>query len=76
MTVKEWLESLTKTNQSTEDDSIRMQNLLRRIAFPYARVVIGIVYPEGTGRPIDIHSMARMILGNVPAPVKEVSNGQ
>lgn len=62
MTIKEWLQEVANTNTSSEQDSIRMENLLRKMGFPEARVVIGIVYPEGHGQPLDIHSMARTLL--------------
>jgi hypothetical protein len=61
-TVKEWLEELAKSNQSTDKDSLRMENCLKVIGFPSARVLLGIVYPEGSGQPVSIHSMARMLL--------------
>lgn len=63
MTIKEWLEGLAQKNTSTDEDSSAMQALLRhRLGFPQAVVVVGIVYPEGSGHPIDIHSISRMIL--------------
>ena len=61
-TVKEWLEGLAGTNASSDSDSTKMENVLRRIGFPQARVLVGIVYPEGSGQPLDIHTMAKMIL--------------
>ena len=64
-TVKEWLADLAATNQSTERDSARMQNLLRRCGFPSAVVTCGIVYTEDVGRPVDIHTMAVTILKTV-----------
>lgn len=64
-TIKGWLEELAGKNESSDEDSLSMQKYLRMIGFPQAVVVIGIVYPEGEGRPIDIHSMARMILESV-----------
>jgi hypothetical protein len=63
-TVKEWLEDVAKTNQSSESDSRKMQNLLHRVGFNKAVVVYGIVYPEGKGRPVSIHSMAKEILSS------------
>ena len=64
-TVGEWLEDLASKHESTEGDSIRMQNLLHRIDFPKAVVVCGIVYTEGHGTmespPTSIHRMAKMI---------------
>ena len=62
MTVKEWLESVAGTNQSTDHDASMMQNLLRRVGFPKAVCTLGIVYPEGQGMPMDIHSMAKTLL--------------
>jgi len=62
-TVGQWLEGLANSNQSTERDSVRMEALLRtHLRFTKARVVIGVVYLEGYGYPIDFHSVARMIL--------------
>ena len=62
VTMKDWLEGLGNRNTSSESDSVAMGALLRRIGFPKAVVVVGVVYPEGKGQPIDIHSMARMLL--------------
>ena len=62
MSVKEWLEGLAGTNTSSEKDSSMMQSLLRRIGFSSAVVTVGIVYPEGHGQPLDIHTMAKMML--------------
>jgi len=65
-TVKEWLEGVSNTNQSSDKDSVMMENLLHRAGFPLARVVVGIVYLEGKGTldapPTSIHSMAKMLL--------------
>lgn len=61
-TIKEWLADLTNTNTSSEQDSLKMQNLLRRVGFPKAAVVVGVVYPEGRGRPVSIHAMAGVLL--------------
>lgn len=65
MTIKEWLEGLADSNQSTEQDSRMMQNLLRRI-YPECIVTSGIVYVEGRGTleypPMSIHTMANAIL--------------
>lgn len=61
-TVKEWLHDLANTDTSNDDDSTKMQNLLRRIGFSKAVVVLGIVYPDGYGQPVDIHTMARGII--------------
>lgn len=60
-TVGKWLSDLANAVISTESDSSKMQNLLRRIGFPKAVVTIGVVYPEGSGKPVSIHSMAKMI---------------
>jgi predicted butyrate kinase (DUF1464 family) len=64
-TVKEWLEGLANSTQSTEKDSRMMQNLLRRIGLHNAVVTCGVVYPSGYGMPMDIHSMARELLSRV-----------
>ena len=61
-TVKEWLENLTITNTSSEYDDKMMQNLTRRCGFPQSVATCGIVYLEGKGDPIDIHTIAREIL--------------
>jgi predicted butyrate kinase (DUF1464 family) len=66
-TVKQWLEELASSTQSTEKDSRMMQNLLRRIGLHNAVVTCGIVYPSGYGMPLDIHSMARELLSKVSA---------
>jgi len=66
MTVKEWLEHLANSDASEDKDSRMMQNLLRKIGFPNAVVVLGIVYVEGKGTieapPMSIHSMAKIVL--------------
>lgn len=66
-TIKEWLDAISKATVSTERDSLLMQNLLRRVGFPVAVVVCGVVYLDGEGTPeappTDIHTVARMILG-------------
>ena len=61
MIIKSWLTKLSNTNTSPEQDSTRMANLLKRMGFPKARVVVGVVYPEGKGQPVSIHSMAKML---------------
>lgn len=69
-TIKEWLEALSNTNTSSEEDSTKMQNLLRMLGFSKAVVTCGCVYLEGQGVPVDIHSAAKALLGNEK---KEVS---
>jgi len=65
-TVKDWLEGLAGSNESTDQDSTMMQNYLRKVGFGRAVVVLGIVYLEGRGTidapPCSLHSMAKMIL--------------
>jgi len=61
-TVLEWLQGLANTNTSRQDDDNMMENLLHRIGFSEARVVVGVVYLEGSGPPMDIHSVARQII--------------
>ena len=66
MTVKDWLDSMASTNQSTDQDSVKMQNLLRRVGFSQAICTVGVVYLKGQGTPdappTDIHTIARMLL--------------
>ena len=66
MTVKEWLVSLANTNQSTDQDSAKMQNLLHRVGFGSAVVTCGIVYLNGHGTieapPTSLHAIAKMLL--------------
>ena len=64
-TVKEWLEDVAKTNKSSEADSRKMQSLLHKVGFNNAVVIYGVVYPEGKGRPVSIHSMAKEILSSI-----------
>ena len=61
-TVKEWLESVANTNTSSDNDSVKMQNLLHRVGYNKAVVTLGIVYLEGYGYPVDIHSVAKQLL--------------
>jgi len=62
MTVKEWLTEMSTTNTSTEYDDKMMQTLTRKCGFPQSVVTCGIVYLEGKGQPMDIHTVAREIL--------------
>ena len=65
-TIKEWMERLAVTNECDDEDERMMLVVLRKIGFPNAKVVYGIVYLEGKGTleapPADIHTIARMIL--------------
>lgn len=65
-TVGQWLEELATSNQSSDRDSIKMQNLLHRVGFPRAIVVCGIVYLEGQGTmeapPMSLHTIAAMLI--------------
>jgi hypothetical protein len=65
-TVQEWLQDLSTSNTSTEQDSAKMQAVLRKVGFPSAVVVMGIVYLEGKGTmdcpPTSIHSIAKMLV--------------
>jgi hypothetical protein len=64
--IKSWLEGLKDSNQSDERDSLIMQQLLREIGYPNAKVVFGTVYLEGRGTiespPTSIHTIAKVIL--------------
>ena len=62
MIVTEWLKVLSNTNESSEEDDKRMQNLCIKIGFPNAIATCGIVYFEGKGEPMDIHTVAKAIL--------------
>lgn len=66
VTVKDRLEIIAKSTQSTDSDSRWMQNVLHAMGFPSAVVVLGIVYLEGKGTleapPMSIHSAARTLL--------------
>ena len=63
VTIKEWLDKLASSDTSTEEAARTMQNLLRqRAGLPRARVVYGVVYPEGHGRPVSIQWMAARLL--------------
>ena len=62
MTIREWLEGLAGKTSSSEEDAHCMQNILRQKAYPRAVVTCGIVYLEGYGQPVDIHTCARLIL--------------
>ena len=65
-TVGQWLEELAGKDESTEQDSAKMQNLLHRAGFPAAVCVLGIVYLEGHGTlrapPMSINGIAKMLL--------------
>ena len=66
VTVKEWLEGIAASTTSDEQDGEKMQNLLRRVGFPRAVVVVGIVYVEGRGTidfpPMPIQGIAEVLL--------------
>jgi len=62
MTVNEWLQDLTDRNTSSEYDEMMMQKLTRKCGFADCVVTCGIVYLEGKGHPLSIHTVAREIL--------------
>lgn len=69
-TVQEWLIEVAKSKQSSDIDSKKMQNLLHKVGFGNAVVIYGVVYLEGKGRPVSIHSMAKEILSaSYPKPI-------
>jgi len=74
-TIGQWLEELANNNTSTERDDSKMANLLHRVGFSSAVVTCGIVYMEGRGTidapPMDIHSIARMLVGKAKAETGE-----
>ncbi len=65
-TIGQWLESLATSNESGDNDGVKMQNLLHRIGFPSAVVTCGIVYLDGQGTidapPTAINSIAKMLV--------------
>lgn len=69
-TVKQWLQDLSGRTDSSDHDSTMMQNLLHRVGFGNARVVVGVVYLKGHGTmdapPASIHSIAKMLLTKAP----------
>ena len=64
--IVQWLEGLAASESSTELDATRLANLLRRVGFPRAVVVLGIVYLEGRGTievpPTSIQAIAKMLV--------------
>ena len=60
-TVGEWLKELSLSTVSNERDDALMQVLLRK-KFPCTIVTCGIVYFEGYGKPVDIHTVAKLIV--------------
>ena len=62
----EYLESLAKSNSSTEVEDRIMEKILRRIGFEHAIVTSGIVYIEGHGTldspPMSINRVAKSLL--------------
>jgi len=58
----DWLKDLSEKTVSTEEDSLNMKNLLRLTSYPKVEVVAGIVYLEGRGSPISIHTLAKKLV--------------
>jgi len=62
-TYLEVYEKLAESNTSTPKDEIMVQHSLQTIfKFPKARVVGGVVYPDGRGEPIPINTFAKIML--------------
>jgi uncharacterized membrane protein len=65
-TVLEIINELANKNTSTENDSMVIQYVLRKMGFNNAIVTCGIVYLEGHGTinspPTDIHTIAKTLL--------------
>jgi len=74
-TIGDWLKSLSIRDTSSEEDSRKMERLLRKLAFPKARVVLGVVYVEGRGTidcpPTSIHSVAKTLCEGVSKQIVE-----
>lgn len=73
-TIGQWLEGLVGGNTSTEQDDIKMTNLLHRVGFGGAVCTCGIVYLEGRGTleapPTSIQSIAKMLVDKASQPIK------
>jgi|GEM_PF-5488750 hypothetical protein len=61
-TVKQYLEKLASQDTNTERDEIIVSNILHKIGFPAARIVVGIVYLEGEGQPTSIQHVAGILV--------------
>jgi len=65
-TVNDWLIDLSQSNQSNDLDAQKMQAVLRKMGYPDAICVLGIVYLEGKGTieapPMSIHQVAGLLL--------------
>ena len=66
-TVRERIQNIADSAESSQSDWDIMEILLHRTGFPKARVTYGIVYVEDVGncRPIDIHTCARIVLESI-----------
>jgi len=62
VTPLKFITDLANRHQSTELESQVMEKLLHKVGFPRARVVIGVVYLEGRGPPVSIHSVAKKLV--------------
>ena len=66
MTIGEWLEKLSASDSSTEEDSRVLQKALRMSGFNRAVVVHGVAYLDGQGTianpPRSIHTVAKSLL--------------
>jgi hypothetical protein len=64
-TIGEWVEVVATKETTSESDGITMQGLLRKVGFPLAKVVYGIVYLEGKGTikfpPTSIQAVANSL---------------
>jgi hypothetical protein len=61
-TVRQWLQIMVEDNTCSEADEAMMTRLLHRVGFPAAVVTCGIVYLEGVGQPMSIHTTAATLL--------------
>jgi len=66
MTIGEWLEKLSASDSSTEEDSMMLQKALRMSGFNRAVVVYGVAYLDGQGTianpPRSIQAVAKSLL--------------
>ena len=61
MSPLETLEDLASRDSSTGEDE-RIMLAIGKRAFPNLVITCGVVYPEGTGRPLSIHQFAGMFV--------------
>jgi hypothetical protein len=65
MTILDWCKGIAESTSTTEQDGSAMQNLLRGVGFPSAKVTLGIVYLDGRGTmsnpPCSLQAIAKSL---------------